>query len=134
MFYISFSSIIGTWSCLYVLLKCPYKILPCQIMQLFFETLFSSVAVELIPYTWLLHYTSLSLFNILLLHTRPEITKQNFFEHSSRYEVNNSIKLLTLYGFFVLKKNYFFTFTAHEYDGLIMDGHNMNFFANKFGK
>ena len=42
-------------------LKCPYKILPCQIMQLFFETLFSSVAVELIPYTWLLHYTSLSL-------------------------------------------------------------------------
>ena len=48
--------------------------------------------------------------------------------------MNNSIKLLILYGFFVLKKNYFFTFIAHEYDGLIVDGHNMNFFANKSGK
>ena len=35
---------------------------------------------------------------------------------------------------FFKKKIYFFTFTAHEYDGLIVDGHNMNFFANKSGK
>ena len=27
--------------------------------------------------------------------------------------------------FFKKKKNYFFTFIAHEYDGLIVDGHNM---------
>ena len=78
-------------------LKCPYKILPCQIMQLFFETLFSSVAVELIPY-----YNSLSLHSTFYFFTRLEITKQRICEHSSRYEVNNSIKLLTLYGFFVL--------------------------------
>ena len=37
--------------------KVPYKISPCQIMLLFFETLFPYVAVELIPYTWLLQNT-----------------------------------------------------------------------------
>ena len=35
--------------------------------------------------------------------------------------------LLILYCFFVLKK-LFLTFTTHEYDGLIVDGHNMIFF------
>ena len=76
----------------------------------------------------------LSLHPTFYFFTRLEITKWRICEHSSRYEVNNSIKLLILYGFFVLKKNYFFTFTAYEYDGLIVDGHNMIFFANKSGK
>ena len=47
--------------------------------------------------------------------------------------MNNSIKLLILYGFFVLKKNYFFTFTAHEYDVLIVDGHNIIFLPINLG-
>ena len=132
MFYISFSSIIGTWSCLYVLLKCLIK----SHLAKNAIILWNSVPI-CGGGAYSLHLASakyLSLHKTFYFFTRPEITKWRICEHSSRYEVNNSIKLLILYGFFVLKKNYFFTFTAHEYDGLIVDGHNMNIFANKFGK